>query len=93
MVFHPSAFDSVCPKQTLVTTHLVMTTTINPAKNVSVPPQLSFKATNLQAMPSLMVSQIFTTAFHNAETTTTTPANNVYVPPPRLSYRQEFPAL
>jgi hypothetical protein len=38
MVFHPSAFDSVCPKQTLVNTHPVMTTTVTPASNIYVQP-------------------------------------------------------
>ena len=45
MVFHLSAFDSVRPKQTLVNTHPVMTTTTTPASHMYVPPpQLSFRA-------------------------------------------------
>jgi hypothetical protein len=45
MIFNPSAFDSVRPKQTMITTHPEATTTTSPANNVYVPPpRLSLRA-------------------------------------------------
>jgi hypothetical protein len=69
MIFHPSAFESVRPKQALTFTHPVVITTTIPANNVYVPPsRLSFGVEPPVAVNS-GVSQI----------TSTTPNNN-FVP-------------
>ena len=87
MVFHPSAFESVRPKQALTFTHPVVTTTTTPANNVYVPPpRLSFRAEPPVAASFPEVSQTFTHAFYNSETMTTL-ANDNYVRPPQSSAR------
>jgi hypothetical protein len=87
MVFHPSAFESLRPKQAQTFTHPVVTTTTTPANNVYVPPPgLSFGAKPTVAANFPEVSQAFTHAFYNSETITA-PANNVNVHLPQLGFK------
>jgi hypothetical protein len=78
MIFNPSAFDSVRPKQTMVTTHPKATTTTTLANNVYVSPsRLSLRVDPTVAASSPGISHTFMHAFYDSETMTTL-ANNTY---------------
>jgi hypothetical protein len=75
MIFNPSAFDTVRPKQNMMTTHPEVTTTTTPANNVGVPPpRLSFRADPYVVVSPPRASHTFAQAFYNVETRTA-PAN------------------
>jgi hypothetical protein len=72
MVFHPSVFESVCPKQALTITHPVVATTTTPANNVYIaPPQLKFRVSSDSALLPLLRSLVPSTTVLDA-----------YAPPP-----------
>jgi hypothetical protein len=82
MIFNPSAFDSVCPKQNMITTHPEATTTTTPANNLYVPPpRLSVRVDSPVAAPSPRASHTFTQGFYNVETRTAPATNNVNMTP------------
>jgi hypothetical protein len=75
MIINPRAFDSICPKQNMITTHPKVTTTTTLANNVYVPPpKLSFRADPYVVVSPPRASHTFAQTFYNVETRTT-PAN------------------
>jgi hypothetical protein len=82
MIFNPSAFDVVRPKQIRIITHPEATTTTTSAKNVYVPPStLSFRVDSPVAASSPRASHTFTQAFYNEETRTAPVTNNFNMTP------------
>jgi hypothetical protein len=90
MIFNPSAFDFVRPKQTVVTTHPEVATTTTLANNVYVPPpRLCLRVDPTVATSSPGISHPFMHAFYDSETMTTL-ANDTYMRPPQSSTRAGF---